>query len=319
MNTSSCTYLRVSLTDRCDFNCFYCLPSSREAFLDERSVLTRQELVFLCGVFCRHGIRHIRLTGGEPLLRPDVAELVSALRGLGALERLSLTTNGRTLGPRVAQLAGRGLSHINVSCDTLRPDRFAKMTGRPALPRVTSGILAAARRCPGRVKLNILLIRGFNDDEIVDFVSWGLRHGVDVRFIEYFPTSRRSRIFHGHFIPTAVVRKTIEEAFGPLEDLGSDPLAGPAHYARVRGAASRIGFISSVTGSLCGTCNRLRLSADGKLYPCLHSDYFVDLAAPLRRGRTQDIDALIDEAVRRKKDLNKFVCARDFDMSSIGG
>jgi len=316
---NACTYLRISLTDRCDFDCFYCLPSGRPQFLSEKAVLTREEVLFLSEVFCRHGIRHIRLTGGEPLLRKDLGPLLDGLKGLGTLERLSMTTNGWKLGACVGDLSRRGLSHVNVSLDTLRPRRFAKMTGRDVFSRVEKGILEAARCCPGRVKINVLLIRGFNDDEIVDFVSWGLRHGLTVRFIEYFPTSRRSRIFHDHFIPTAAVRRTIDEHFGPLEDVGQDPLAGPARYVGLRREAGRVGFISSVTGSLCGTCNRLRLSADGKLYPCLHSDYHLDLAGPLRAGRTNALDGLIAEAARRKKDLNKFVCSRDFDMSSVGG
>jgi len=319
MNAAACTYLRVSLTDRCDFDCFYCAPSQRLRFLEKSAVLTREEILFLSEVFCRHGIRHIRLTGGEPLLRRDVGSLLEGLTAPGTLERLSMTTNGWKLASCVADLAGRGLSHVNVSLDTLQPRRFAKMTGRAVLSRVKEGILEAARCCPGRVKLNVLLIRGFNDDEIVDFVSWGLRHGLIVRFIEYFSTSRRSRIFHGHFIPNALVRRTIEEKFGPLEDTGRDPLAGPAHYARLRGTALCVGFISSVTGSLCGACNRLRLSADGRLYPCLHSDHHFDLAGPLRAGRAEALDRLIAEAALRKKDLNKFVCSRDFDMSAVGG
>jgi cyclic pyranopterin phosphate synthase len=319
MNDVSCTYLRVSLTDRCDFDCFYCAPSLRSSFLGPRSLLTRSEVLFLARLFCRRGIRHIRLTGGEPLLRRELPALVGGLSGIPRLERLSVTTNGHRLGGRVAGLVRRGLSHVNVSLDTLRPERFSKMTGRPVLTRVREGIDEAARLCPGRVKVNVLLIRGFNDDEIHDFVAWGLRRRLTVRFIEYFPTTRRSRIFHGHFIPTATVRKTIEERFGRLQDEGRDPLGGPAVYARLDGAQARVGFISSVTGSLCGACNRLRLSADGKLYPCLHSDYHVDLAGPLRAGRRDEVEALIAQAAGRKKELNKFVCSRDFDMSSIGG
>jgi len=314
-----CTYLRISLTDRCDFDCFYCMPSGRSRFLPPDALLTRQEILFLSETFCRHGIRHIRLTGGEPLLRRDVGPLLKGLQAGPAPERLSLTTNGWKLGACVADLARQGLTHVNVSLDTLRPRRFAKVTGRNVLSCVKAGVREAAQCLPGRVKINVLLIRGFNDDEIVDFASWGLRHGLTVRFIEYFPTSRRSHIFHGHFVPSAVVRRTLEGRFGPLADEGPDPLAGPARYARLRGTASRIGFISSVTGSLCGTCNRLRLSADGKLYPCLHSDYHLDLAGPLRAGHAEALDGLIAEAARRKKDLNAFVCSRDFDMSSVGG
>lgn len=156
MNATACTYLRVSLTDRCDFDCFYCAPSPRPQLLDERAILTREEIVLLSEVFCRHGIRHIRLTGGEPLLRRDVGSLLDGLKALGTLERLSVTTNGWKLAACVADLAGRGLSHVNVSLDTLRPRRFAKMTGRGVLSRVKEGVLEAARRCPGRVKLNVL-------------------------------------------------------------------------------------------------------------------------------------------------------------------
>jgi len=319
MNDTSCTYLRISLTDRCDFNCFYCAPMARPSFFDDGALLTRPEILSLARLFCARGIRHIRLTGGEPLLRPGLSSLVGELSSLEALERLSMTTNGCQLGGQAADLAARGLTHINVSLDTLRPHRFAKMTGRPVLEDVHKGILEAARSCPGRAKVNVLLIRGFNDDEITDFVAWGFEHGVTVRFIEYFPTSRRSRIFHGHFIPTATVRKAIEARFGALKDVGGDPLGGPAHYACLSGREGRIGFISSVTGSLCGACNRLRLSADGKLYPCLHSDYNIDVAGPLRAGREDAVQALIAEAVLRKKELNKFVCSRDFDMSAIGG
>ncbi|MGE5279266.1 MAG: GTP 3',8-cyclase MoaA [Deltaproteobacteria bacterium] len=321
MNATACTYLRISLTDRCDFNCFYCAPPASPRFLGQRSLLTREEVLILARLFCRHGIRHIRLTGGEPLLRRDLPFFVRKLSDAKALERISLTTNGHRLAGMAADLARRGVTHVNVSLDTLRPQRFAKMTGRDALDRVLAGIRAARRalRAAGQVKVNVLLIRGFNDDETVDFVTWGLAHGVTVRFIEYFPTSRRSRIFHGHFIATAEVKKTLEARFGRLEEAGFDPLGGPAHYARLGGEGARVGFISSVTGSLCGRCNRLRLSADGKLYPCLHSDYNVDLAGPLRAGRTQEAAALIARAAARKKELNKFVCSRDFAMSEIGG
>ncbi len=318
MSGLAANYLRLSITDQCNFNCFYCQPAARRDFFREDEILSREEIVRAAAAFIRLGVRHIRLTGGEPLMRSGLELLLRDLAGLAGLERLSLTTNGFALS-RFAQVLKECRVHaINVSLDSLQRSRFSKIAGRDALPWVKAGIAAAQRAGVPRVKLNVLLIRGFNDDEVCDFVDFSRDHGLDVRFIEYFPTHRLSEIFKMHYVPSQKVRAAIEARYGALEPLGADPLAGPATYYRIPQDRTRIGFISSVTGAFCDTCNRLRLTADGKLYACLHSDYCADIR-PVLAADVTDLEALIRTVANNKKEHTKALCRRAFDMSAIGG
>lgn len=319
MKKTTYPYLRLSVTDQCNFNCFYCRPTLRASLWTQKERLTFGEFTLLVEALCRYGVRHVRLTGGEPLLKENLSSFIKDLSSLPQLECLSLTTNGYHLSNFLQGDKEDGIDKINISLDTLNAKRFIDLTGVDALERVREGIFRAQKKGIKKVKLNVVLIRGFNDDEISDFVDFGLRHQLDVRFIEYFPTRSKSEIFHGRFIPTSVVFAAIEERFGRLEPLGKDRLSGPAQYFRIGKESSRIGFISSVTGFFCDDCNRIRLTCDGKLYPCLHSQEHTDLKRPLREGDKKGIFRLIAHALSNKKHYNKIICNRAFEMSEIGG
>ena len=314
------SYLRLSVTDRCNFNCFYCNPALRQDYLNEEEKLTDPQMLLLVKIFCEYGIKHVRITGGEPLLRDGLSIAIKGLRALPQVECLSLTTNGCDLSEFLEKNRGIRFDKVNISLDTLRRERFKKLTGTDAVLKVKEGVMAAKKAGIKQVKLNVILMKGFNDDEISDFVDFGLNKQVDVRFIEYFSTNFKCDNLSASFIPSSVAKDIIEEKYGALEFLGPDPDAGPAQYFRIKtGAAARIGFISSVTDFFCRACNRLRLTCDGKLYPCLHSDYRVDFKEALTENDSKNIRKLIEEVFSQKRSYNKAYCARSFEMSSIGG
>jgi cyclic pyranopterin phosphate synthase len=307
------------VTDRCNFNCFYCQPALRDRFLKDNEVLSFSQMLFLVKNLFVCGIKHVRLTGGEPLLRPQLVPFIKELSQLPAPKILSLTTNGFGLGRMAEDLKVSGIRKINVSLDTLRKDRFARLTGCDCFLKVRDAILKASGLGFEQIKLNCLVIKGFNDDEILDFVAFGLKNKIDIRFIEFFQTNGRCDSGRTAFFASSQVKKNIEAVYGPLEPLGADPYAGPAQYFRIKGEAGRIGFISSVSDFFCGACNRLRLTADGRLYPCLHSDHHADLSGPLRQGDEAALSYLIGQVVSNKKMFNKAFCSRAFEMSAIGG
>jgi cyclic pyranopterin phosphate synthase len=313
------SYLRLSVTDRCNFDCFYCRPRLRRNFIGKKDALTFAEMLSLARCLTQQGILHIRLTGGEPLLKKDLKYFIQDLSALPGLRCLSLTTNGYFLAAAVSGLKAAGIKKINVSLDTLKKDRFKKLAGLDALPKILRGVFKATGSGFESVKLNVVLLRGFNDDEILDFVDFGLKEKVDVRFIEYFPTKSCADGFSSDFISSHEVKKIIEEKYGDLEFLGPDAMSGPAQYFRIQGKAGRIGFISSVTGFFCPDCNRLRLTCDGRLYPCLHSGHSADLRRPLRAGDEKGLSSAIQEIFSDKRLYNRLHCSRSFEMSSIGG
>lgn len=316
---TSFSYLRLSLTDRCNFDCFYCRPSSRASFLVAGELLNLPELFSLVKALAPFGLRHLRLTGGEPLLRPGFSDFIKDLAGLSAIERLSLTTNGYHLASFIGDLKKCGVQGVNISLNTLKREKFRRSTGTEAFPRVCDNILKAQEAGFRNIKLNVILLKGYNDDEIEDFIRFGCSRRLDIRFIEYFPTRSEDDAFRARFLPSHFVKKIIEKKYGPLDSLGRDPLAGPASYFKIKGEGNRIGFISSVTDFFCGDCNRLRLTADGRLYVCLHSDFYVDLKKPLREKDKEGLSGAIAGALANKKFYNKLLCSRSFEMSSIGG
>ncbi len=313
------TYLRVSVTDRCNFRCFYCRPELKSRFLNPSELLSNDEIVKLAERFVQNGIKHLRLTGGEPLLRKGLAGLAKDLSQLPGLEVLSLTSNGFNLSKQLILLKKSGINRINVSLDTLRRDRFKKICGLDCFVSVKNAIIAASDSGFEQIRINVVVIRGINDDEVLDFVDFGAKNSLDVRFIEFFPTHSRCEASGDFFVSSKEIKQKIESSFGQLICLGNDPYSGPAQYFRVGLSGGRIGFISSVSDFFCSKCNRLRLSCDGKLYPCLHSDYCVDIKAPLRENDGQSLLFLIEEAASDKKFFNKAFCQRQFDMSKIGG
>ena len=313
-----CSYLRLSVTDRCSFNCFYCGAGQRGLFLPAQEVLSVDELLRLAHVFVDHGVRHIRLTGGEPLLRKNLAGLIHGLSRNRNLRILSLTTNGYLLEDFLSKNPNPGLHRLNISLDTLDRRRFRSITGVDGLSRVLAGIEAARTLGFRDIRLNVLLLKGRNDDEIRAFVRFAGEKGLLVRFIEYFPTHRRSPAFAGFYVPSQTVRKAIRKDFGHLTAQGFDDASGPAEYYRLS-SGQKIGFISSVTKYFCCFCNRLRLTADGRLFPCLHADVSADLKKILRQRKTRALAACIQNTIKEKSRYNKSVCRRFFEMSSIGG
>ena len=295
------TYLRVSVTDRCDFRCSYCMDEGTR-FLPRADLLSLEELDRLCSVFIGLGVRKLRLTGGEPLLRRNVISLFRALsRHLetGALHELTLTTNGTTLAAHAADLAACGVRRVNVSLDSLRPDRFAAITRRGDLAPVLAGI-AAAKAAGLRVKINTVALRGVNEDELRDLAAWAGAEGHDLSFIEVMPVGEMPMQDRAAtFLSLAEVRARLANHL-TLTDL-PETTGGPARYVRVAETGQRIGFITPLSHGFCAACNRVRLSATGTLFPCLGQEGGTDLRAPLRgsEGDTALIRA-IRAAIGRK-------------------
>lgn len=317
MNTAY-TYLRLSVTDSCNFNCFYCRPALKGGFFKKKELLGADEIVYLARFFVGRGIRHIRLTGGEPLLRPGFVELARQVARIPGLDVLSLTTNGSMLAGLLDQLKQSGIQRINISLDTLKKKRFALLSGSRGFSAVKEAVEKACLSGFQKVKLNVVVMKDVNDDEVADFIRFASSHLADVRFIEFFPT-RGCDGTRDLYVPTRETKKKIEAEFGPLGFLGPDELCGPAHYFQARDVSCRIGFISSVSDFFCGSCNRLRLSADGMLYPCLHSDHRADLKDALRGAGQGALEALVADIMDSKKFFNKAFCRRALEMSEIGG
>ncbi len=305
------TYLRVSVTDRCDFRCVYCMAEDM-TFLPKAEVLSLEELDRLCSAFVRQGVRKLRLTGGEPLVRRNIMSLIRNLsRHLesGALDELTLTTNGSQLARYAGELAELGVKRINVSLDTLDPDKFAAITRWGKLDRVLQG-LEAAKRAGLAVKINTVALKGVNDDELHRLVSWCGDEGFDLTFIEVMPMGEigeEARL--DQYLPLSMVRAELAKRW-TLEEIDYRT-GGPARYSRISETGGRLGFITPLTHNFCESCNRVRLTCTGTLYMCLGQEDAADLVAPLRMS---DDDALLDaaiaEAISRKPKGHDFVIDR---------
>lgn len=290
--------LRISVTDRCDLRCQYCMPADGLDWLPREELLSFEEITRLTSLMVDLGVRSVRLTGGEPLMRRGLADLVSSLSGLG-LDDLSLTTNGTTLAKHAAALHRAGLRRVNVSLDSLVSHRFAEITRRDALDRVLEGIEAAVSVGLSPVKVNCVVVAGTNDDEILDFVEFARRSGCDVRFIENMPLGAGDGWAPESVVPAAEVLERISRRYLLVgTERGSEPSAG---YRFADGSPGSIGVIASVTDPFCGACDRLRLTSDGFLRTCLFAHDETDLRAPLRSGADDgDLASLIVDAVARK-------------------
>jgi cyclic pyranopterin phosphate synthase len=304
------SYLRVSVTDRCDFRCVYCM-SEHMTFLPKRDLLTLEELDRLCSAFVHKGVRKLRITGGEPLVRKNILWLFQALsRHLetGALEELTLTTNGSQLPKYAADLAALGVKRINVSLDTLDPDRFRAITRWGDFSQVIKG-LEAADKAGLAVKINAVALKGVNEDEIEDLIRFSHGRGYDLTLIETMPLGDIDGDRTDQYLPLSIVRARLLERFS-LEDIPYRT-GGPARYVRVRETGGRLGFITPMTHNFCESCNRVRLTCTGTLYMCLGQEDAADLRAPLRAS-TDDrpLSAAIDEAIGRKPKGHDFVIDR---------
>ena len=309
-------YLRVSVTDRCNYRCTYCIPESGLGHLEREDVLSVDEVVRLVACFARLGVRRLRLTGGEPTVRGDLPALVARLRAVPGIEDLALSTNGHRLGELAASLRAAGVDRLNVSVDSLSPERFSRITRGGSLPRVRAGIDAACAVGFTSIKINAVAVRGFNDDEIGPLCAFAWERGLLPRFIEQMPMADGALYVPGTFMSAREIREAVSAAAGgarivPLP-AAREVGAGPARYFRVEGAsetegnARRFGIISAVTEHFCDTCNRVRLAANGALHTCLGHDDATDLRAVLRaRGDDAVIDT-IRAAVDGKRDGHAF-------------
>jgi GTP 3',8-cyclase len=314
----------VSVTDRCNFRCQYCMPADGLPWLDRDEVLRFEELERLVRVFAGLGVESVRLTGGEPLVRREFPKLVAMLAGIEGLADLSLTTNGYLLERDAGALVAAGLRWINISVDSLQRDRFFQITRRDSLPQVLRGIDAAARHPQLRpIKLNAVALRGFTEDEIVPFAEYARRTGFQVRFIEFMPLDADHAWSEDAVLTGAEVRAAIERVH-PLEELPREPSATARVFRFRDGGEGEIGFVNPVSEPFCADCDRVRLTSDGKLRTCLFSLHETDLRGPLREDAGDDeLAGLIRDAVWRKE-LKHHVGEPGFrqpprTMSAIGG
>ena len=304
------TYLRVSVTDRCDFRCTYCMAENMN-FLPKKDLLTLEELDRLCSAFIAKGVKKLRLTGGEPLVRKNIMFLVRNLsRHLvsGALDEFTLTTNGSQLARFADELADCGVRRINVSLDTLDPDKFRAITRWGEFDKVMEGI-RAAQAAGIRVKLNAVALKGFNEDEIPTLMRYAHDHDMDLTLIETMPMGETGEDRTDQYLPLSTVRRRLEETY-TLIDL---PLStgGPARYVRVEQTGGKLGFITPLTHNFCESCNRVRLTCTGTLYMCLGQDDAADLRTALRASPDDAfLFAAIDEAIGRKPKGHDFIIDR---------
>lgn len=293
-------YLRISITDRCNLRCIYCMPEEGIELKPHAEILRFEELLRLVKIASSMGISKVRLTGGEPLVRQDVTAFIQDLFQIPGIDDVSLTTNGILLARLGPKLKKAGLKRINISLDTLLPEKYRYITRVGNLNEVWSGIETALDLKFHPVKINTVVMRGINDDEILDFVKLVYSYPVHVRFIEWMPIGESDGWAQKRLIPEAEIKAKIEQHF-KLQTDNEVKGSGPAQYYRLPGALGSIGFISAMTAHFCAKCNRLRLTADGGLRPCLFSEKEIDIKGPLRYGASDEtLRGLFEEAISRK-------------------
>jgi cyclic pyranopterin phosphate synthase len=315
--------VRISVTDRCNFRCQYCMPAEGLPWLERSALLSYEEIERLVAILAGMGVHDVRLTGGEPLVRKDLWKLVERLSALEDVHDLSLTTNGYLLERQVGDLVRAGLRRVNVSLDALAPDRFFQLTRRDALAQVLAGLAAAERHPELRpIKVNVVAIRGFTEDEVLGFAEFARKHPYEVRFIEFMPLDADRSWTRDQVLPNAEVRAIVEQRYA-LEPIGRER-SGTSRRWRFADGGGELGFISPVSEPFCGDCNRIRITAEGELRTCLFSLNETDLRTPLRDGSTDaEIAQIVRDAVWRKE-LKHHVNDAGFvqparTMSRIGG
>jgi cyclic pyranopterin phosphate synthase len=312
------TYLRVSVTDRCDFRCVYCM-SEHMTFLPKQDLLTLEELDRVCSVFVDKGVRKLRITGGEPLVRRDIMSLFRSLsRHLkaGTLDELTLTTNGSQLARYASELADCGVRRINVSLDTLDPDKFHRITRWGDLDKVLSGI-DAAQATGLKVKINTVALKGVNEDEIERLMEWTHGRGMGLTLIEVMPLGEIEPSRLDQFLPLSVVRARLLGRYS-LDDL-DERSGGPARYVRIKETGGTLGFITPMTHNFCESCNRVRLTCTGQLFMCLGQEDAADLRTPLRVSEGNErLEQTIIEAISRKPRGHDFIIDRRTAVSAVG-
>jgi cyclic pyranopterin phosphate synthase len=314
-------YLRISVTDRCNFRCRYCMPLEGLPWLPKADILTYEEIAEVVRQLAPLGLRRVRLTGGEPTIRPQLSTLVSMLRAVPEVEDIALSTNGVKLPALAAELVAAGLDRVNMSADSLRADRIAAIARRDLGFDPVRSASAAQAAGLDPIKLNVVVMRGTNDDEVVDFARLTLEHPWHVRFIELMPVGEMETLTDEHVVPSDEILRRVTEAFGPLEHTDGPARGnGPAAYSRIAGAPGSIGVITPMTHTYCGSCNRVRLTADGRLRTCLFGDHEVDLRTPLRAGIP--LEPFVRQAMAEKPEAHALLQRRNGGLkalSQVGG
>ncbi len=323
------SYLRLSLTDQCNLRCLYCTPRGQEVKLDSVELLSFEELIRVVSVAVNMGVKKLRLTGGEPLVRRGIMSCIKGLAGIPSLDDIRLTTNGILLGDFAEELYEAGIRKLNISMDTLQPRRYQMITGHNLFDRLWAAIQKVEKMGFAPIKLNVVVLRGMNDDELLDFGRLSLRRPFHIRFIEFMPIGKSTIWEKEKYFSTAEIKARLAP-LGPLKDVdtgrGGIPV-GPAEVYRLPGAVGTLGFISPISHQFCDHCNRLRLTSEGKLRSCLFSDEEIDLKGVLRSGASDnDIKKLFAEAILNKPKGHTLQRINDGDqvnchgwMSRIGG
>ena len=317
------TYLRVSVTDRCNLRCIYCAPVNDLKLLDHANILSYEEILKVIHAATELGMKKVRLTGGEPLVRKNFMHLVQSVCRIPRIEDISVSTNGVLLKKMARPLFEAGIRRINISLDTLNPRKYAMITGRDCFDDVWEGLQVAEAVGFSPIKLNVVAIRGINDDEILQFADLSVQKPYHIRFIEYMPIARDGNWRPQKYISSDEIKSKLD-TFGSLHKIPRSIHAGPARRYRFKSAKGEIGFISALSHHFCPSCNRLRLTADGKLRPCLLADDEIDIKTPLRNGCSQeDLKRLLSKAIAGKprehhaEFLERGQCLRP--MVAIGG
>ena len=321
MEKTSIDYLRLSVTDRCNLNCLYCTPLEKGQFLTHDEVLRYEEMARLVKVFVGLGVKKVRITGGEPLIKRNITGLLRLLKEIKGIEEISMTTNGAHLKDMARELKEAGLDRVNISLDTLKKERYKHLTGKDSFEDVCSGIHKAIEVGLLPVKLNVVAMKGVNDDEILDFAGLTLEYPMITRFIEFFPTSKRSNGLTYCLMKNTETKERIMDSLGELQPVSGIIGNGPAEYYALKDSKGALGFISSFSSNFCHDCNRIRVDCAGRVSPCLFSGHIYDSRGILRT--TEDDEKLLDcikEVFDIKSRYNKYTIDRhEVEMSSIGG
>jgi cyclic pyranopterin phosphate synthase len=324
------SYLRVSITDRCNYRCIYCIPEEQFEFIPHEEILRYEEIVEIIEEAVNLGVSKVRITGGEPLARKGVVDFIKKLRKIKKLEDISLTTNGFFLSEYAERLKDAGLNRVNISLDSLQEEKYKKITRGGSLETALKGIDFALKAGLLPIKINTVLIRGINDDEVEDFVRLTLERPLNIRFIELMPSGEKLKDnYNDKFISVLEIKESLAEKYS-FRPIALNSGNGPAKYYQIKGGQGTIGFITALSQHFCETCNRIRLTSEGKLRPCLFSNKEVDIKQAIRNAKTDDkiirskiIRDNIREVINIKPEghkLNKKFSNRDlFKMSKIGG
>ncbi|MCA1926845.1 MAG: GTP 3',8-cyclase MoaA [Calditerrivibrio sp.] len=316
------SYLRISVTDRCNFRCKYCIPTQHFEFIHHHDILSYEDIIFALNLFCKIGIKKVRITGGEPLVRKGITNLIGEIRKKNKeIEEITLTTNGSLLSKFSKDLKQAGISRINVSIDSLRTERYHSITGGFELKNVIEGIKAAQNEGILPIKVNTVLIRGFNEDEIIDFCNFAADNNINVRFIEFMPIGNSIEWSKDSVVSGREILDIISEKF-TITKLEKHKYEGPSLDYRLSNGA-KIGIITPISNHFCGSCDKLRLTADGKLRPCLLSDNEIDLKKAIRERDTDKLLSLIKDSLKIKEWSHKVSDHESIKfnrtMSHIGG